>query len=206
MKMRLAKVAMLFLAVFAAQACIADDQLHKPWQAYWYLQKQINRLTVRTQALEDAAPTQSVEGRDYCFVLNLQIMRGRPADGLEELQNNVIRRKVNFSNGMVEGALLSNVLNNQLDDGNVLAGTATTIPNLLATYVQTGSKIDVAFGSGDAANWYVSKDGSLIHGAMIRHRDIGPPGESPPVVTIGTLRSWTMVETAPNDVCDAEEQ
>jgi hypothetical protein len=44
---------------------------------------------------------------------------------LEELQDNVIRRKVNFANGTVEGALISNVLNNQLDDGTVLAGTAT---------------------------------------------------------------------------------
>ena len=204
--MRLSKIAMLFLAVFAAEASIADGATHKPWEVYWKIQRQLNSLAARTQALEDAAPTQNVEGRDYCFVLNVQIMRGRAPDASEELQNNVIRRKVNFSSGAVQGALISGVLNNQLDDGTVLAGTAGLVPNLLATYVQTGSKIDVTFNNGDTANWYVSKDGSLIHGAMIGHLEFGPPGGLPPVVTVGLHRNWTMVETDPNDVCDAEEQ
>jgi len=204
--MRLTKIAMLILAVFAAEACIADGAAPRSWEVYWKIQRQLHRLDARTQALEDAAPTQSVEGRDYCFVLNLQIMRGRAPDASEELQNNVIRRKVNFANGLVDGALISNVLNNQLDDGTVLAGTAAPVPNLLATYVQTGSKIDVTFDSGDTANWYVSKDGSLIHGAMIRHSEFGPGGGLPPVVTVGLHRNWTMVETDPNDTCDAEEQ
>ncbi len=203
--MQLSKIALLFLAVFAAEACIADDAAPKPWEANWKIQGQLNGLAARMQALEDAAPTQSVEGRDYCFVLNVQIMRGRAPDASEELQNNVVRRKVNFANGTVAGALISNVLNNQLDDGTVLAGTAAPIPNLLATYVQTGSKIDVTFDNGNTANWYVSKDGSLIHGAMIGHLEF-PPGGLPPVVTVGLHRNWTMVETDPNDVCDAEEQ
>ena len=87
--MQLAKIAMLFLAVFAAEACIADDAAPKPEEANWKIQGQLNGLAARMQALEDAAPTQSVEGRDYCFVLNLQTMRGRALDASEELQNNV---------------------------------------------------------------------------------------------------------------------
>lgn len=204
--MRLFKIILLTGAVSMAQVCVAEGPPFNSPGPFGDIQAQLNRLAVRTQALEDAAPIQSVEGRDYCFVLNTQILRGRAPDASEELQNNVIRRKVNFANGTVEGALISNVLNNQLDDGTVLAGTAASIPNLLATYVQSGSKIDVTFGSGDTANWYVSRDGSLIHGAMIRHLEFGPAGGLPPVVTVGLHRNWTMVETDPNDVCDAEEQ
>jgi hypothetical protein len=193
-------------AVLMTQVCMAEGPPFNSPGPFGDIQMQLDDFATRVQALEDAAPTQSVEGRDYCFVLNLQIMRGRALDASEELQNNVIRRKVHFAGGTLAGALISNVLNNQLDDGTVLAGTAAPIPNLLATYVQTGSKIDVIFGNGNTANWYVSKDGSLIHGAMIGHLEFGPPGGLPPVVTVGLLRNWTMVETDPNDVCDAEEQ
>lgn len=202
--MRLFKIILMTSAVFMAQVCMADGPPLNSPGPFGDIQVQLDDFAARVQALEDAAPTQSVEGRDYCFVLNVQIMRGRALDASEELQNNVVRRKVNFAGGTLAGALISNVLNNQLDDGTVLAGTAAPIPNLLATYVQTGSKIDVIFGNGNTANWYVSKDGSLIHGAMIGHLDL-PTGRVPPVVTVGLLRNWTMVETDPNDVCDAEE-
>jgi hypothetical protein len=204
--MRLFKIILMTSAVSMAQVCMAEGPPFNSQGPFGDIQVQLDDFAARVQALEDAAPMQSVEGRDYCFVLNLQIMRGRAPDASEELQNNVIRRKVNFANGTVAGALISNVLNNQLDDGTVLAGTAATVPNLLATYVQTGSKINVTFDSGDTANWYVSKDGSLIHGAMIRHQEFGPPNGLPPIVTVGSHRNWTMVETDPNDVCDAEQQ
>jgi hypothetical protein len=204
--MRLFKIILMTSAVLMTQVSMAEGPPFNSPGPFGDIQVQLDDFAARVQALEDAAPTQSVEGRDYCFVLNLQIMRGRAPDASEELQNNVIRRKVNFANGTVAGALISNVLNNQLDDGTVLAGTSAAVPNLLATYVQSGSKIDVTFGSGDTANWYVSKDGSLIHGAMIGHLEFGPPGGLPPVVTVGLHRNWTMVETDPNDVCDAEEQ
>lgn len=204
--MRLFKIIFVSSTFFMGQACMAGEPPFNSPGPFGDTQLRLDELAARVQALEDVAPTQSIEGRDYCFVLNLQILRGRATDASEELQNNVIRRKVRFANGTVAGALISNVLNNQLDDGTVLAGTAATVPDLLATYVQTGSKIDVTFGSGDTANWYVSKDGSLIHGAMIGHLEFGPPGGLPPVVTVGLHRSWTMVETDPNDVCDAEGQ
>jgi hypothetical protein len=204
--MRLFKIILMASAVFMTQVCMAEGPPFNSPGPFGDIQGQLDDFAARVQALEDAAPTQSVEGRDYCFVLNVQIMRGRAPSASEELQNNVVRRKVNFANGTVAGALISNVLNNQLDDGTVLAGTAAPVPNLLATYVQTGSKIDVTFGNGDTTNWYVSKDGSLIHGAMIGHREFGPPGGLPPVVTVGLQRNWTMVETGPNDVCDAEMQ
>ena len=203
--MRLFKITLMSSAVLMTQVCMADGPPFNSPGPFGDIQGQLDDFAARVQALEDAAPTQSVEGRDYCFVLNVQIMRGRAPSASEELQNNVVRRKINFANGTVAGALISNVLNNQLDDGTVLAGTAAPIPNLLATYVQTGSKIDVTFDNGNTANWYVSKDGSLIHGAMIGHLEL-PQGRVPPVVTVGLHRNWTMVETDPNDVCDAEEQ
>jgi hypothetical protein len=203
--MRLFKIILMTSAVLMTQVCMAEEPPLNSPGPFGDIQMQLDDFATRVQALEDAAPTQSVEGRDYCFVLNVQIMRGHAPSASEELQNNVVRRKVNFANGTVAGALISNVLNNQLDDGTVLAGTAAPIPNLLATYVQTGSKIDVTFDNGNTANWYISKDGSLIHGAMIGHLE-RPLGQVPPVRTFGLHRNWTMVETDPNDVCDAEQQ
>jgi hypothetical protein len=173
------------------------------------LQTQLDALAARTQALEDSAPTSSVEGRTYCFVLNLQIMRGRANSDTEELQSNVIRRTAMFSGGMFEASHLSNILNKQLDDGTVIHDEADPIGLLLGTYTQTGSKVDITFDTGLSVNWYVSKDGSVIHGSSITHSAIRPPGLPPglpPVVTVGFVRNWTLVETDPLDICDVENQ
>lgn len=202
--MRLLKIACLTVAVFSAQLSMADEPPLNSPGPLGDIQAQLEELMTRTQALEDAAPRQSVEGRHYCFVLNLQVTRARTADMSEELQDNVIRRKVLFAGGLFSGDLISDVLNNMQDDGLIVTETANTLPSVQASYTQSGSKIDVTFGNGETANWYVSKDGSLIHGSMIRHLSFGPPGGLPPVLTVGLLRSWTMVETDANDVCDAE--
>jgi hypothetical protein len=151
------------------------------------------------KALQEAAPDSSVEGRTYCMVLDLQLMRGFGFDATEELQSNIIRRTATFSGGVFTGSFLSNVLNVQHDDGIVSTGLGDSIDPLVATYVQTDRKIDVTFGNGSTANWYVSKDGSVIHGSTILHGAFGPNG----VVTIGFMRNWTLVE---NDTCDAEGQ
>ena len=132
-------------------------------------------------------------------------MKGRANSETEELQSNVIRRTATFSDGMFEASHLSNILNNQLDDGTVTADDVDPIGLLIGTYTQTGSKVDIIFDAGLTANWYVSADGSAIHGSSITHAAFGPPG-SPPVVSVGTVRSWTLIETNPLDVCDAESQ
>jgi hypothetical protein len=166
------------------------------------MQEQLDALSARIQVLEDNAPSSDVDGRTYCFNLNLLIMRGRAFNGTEELQTNIISRKATFSGGQFTGAFVSNVLNNQLDDGTVVPGLGDPIDPILATYTQSGSKVDVTFANGSTANWYVSKDGSTIHGSSISHGSFGPGG----VVTIGILRNWTLVETDPLDACDAEDQ
>jgi hypothetical protein len=125
-------------------------------------------------------------------------MRGRAFNASEELQRNIIRRTGTFSGGLLSASLLSNVLNNQLDDGTVINGLGDPIDLILATYTQTENKIDVTFGDGSSANWYASNDGSVIHGSKISHGAFGPGG----VVTIGFVRNWTLVE---GESCDAEE-
>jgi hypothetical protein len=164
------------------------------------IQTQLDELAARTQALEDSAPDSSVEGRTYCFNLDLLVMRGRAFNGTEELQTNVIRRTAVFSGGVFSGSFLSNVLNNQLDDGTVIPGLGVPIDPLLATYTQSGSKVDITFTNGTTANWYVSKDGSVIHGSTISHSSFPTPRG---VVTVGFLRNWTLVE---NDTCDMDGQ
>lgn len=196
------KILCLIAVSLLAQSVMAEDPPRSTPSPLGEIQAQLDALAARTQALEDNAPDSSVEGRTYCFDLSLLIMRGRAFNGTEELQTNVIRRTATFSGGVFSGSLLSNVLNNQLDDGTVIPGLGDPIDPLLATYTQSGSKVDITFTNGTTANWYVSKDGSTIHGSTISHSSFGPGG----VVTVGFVRNWTLVETDPLDVCDAEDQ
>ena len=203
--MRSLKILCLIAATLLAQSVMAEDPPGSTPSPFGDLQTQLDALATRTQALEDSAPNSSVEGRTYCFVLNLQIMTGRANNDTEELQSNVIRRTATFSGGMFDASHLSNILNKQLDDGTVTPDDVDPIGLLIGTFTQTGSKVDITFGTGLSANWYVSKDGSTIHGSSITHSAFGPPG-LPPVVTVGFVRNWTLVETDPLDVCDAENQ
>ncbi len=207
--MRSLKILCLIAATLLAQSVMAESRPGSTPSPFGDLQTQLDALAARTQALEDSAPNSSVEGRTYCFVLNLQVMIGRANGDTEELQSNVIRRTATFSGGMFEASHLSNILNKQLDDGTVTHDEVDPIGLLLGAYTQTGSKVDITFDTGLSANWYVSKDGSVIHGSSITHSAIRhpelPPG-LPPVVTIGFVRNWTLVETDPLDVCDAENQ
>lgn len=200
--MRSLKILCLIAATLLAQSAIAENPTSDTPSPFGEIPAQLGALVARIQALEDSAPNSSVEGRTYCFDLSLLIMRGRAFNDTEELQTNVIRRQAMFSGGVFSGSLLSNVLNNQLDDGTVNPGLGDPIDPLLATYTQSGSKVDITFTNGTTANWYVSRDGSVIHGSTISHASFGPGG----VVTVGLLRNWTLVETGPLDVCDAEDQ
>jgi hypothetical protein len=203
--MRSLKILCLIAATILAQSVMAEGLPGSTPSPFGELQTQLDALATRTQALEDSAPNSSVEGRTYCFVLNLQVMIGRANNETEELQSNVIRRTATFSGGMFDASHLSNTLNKQLDDGTVAHDDVDPIGLLIGTFTQTGSKVDITFDTGLSANWYVSKDGSTIHGSSITHSALGPPGQ-PPVVTIGFVRNWTLVETDPLDVCDAENQ
>ena len=210
--MRSARILILFVAALLTQSVAAQRPPSSTPSPFGKLQRQLDALAARTKALEDSAPDSSVDGRTYCFVLNLSIMRGDTRDKSEELQTNVIRRTATFSGGVFTGWFLSNVLNNQKDDGTVLPGLGDPIDPLMASYIQTGNKLDMDFldmasGLVSSANWYVSKDGSVIHGSMISQSSFGPPGV-PPVRSVGFVRNWTLVETdpVPFDNCDAEDQ
>ena len=163
------------------------------------VQAQLDALEARIQVLEGSAPDSSVEGRTYCFVLNLDVMTGQASDSTEVLISRVIRRKFTFNNdGTFTGLIVSDVGNTQADDGTVTLDTPAN-SDVSGTYTQTGNKLDMMI-LDFSANWYVSKDGSVIHGTRILH--LGPfPG--PFMRTVGITRNWTLVE---NDTCDIEDQ
>ena len=197
---QLQRIVWLLTASLVTQVALAGEPLTNTESPLGILQAQLDALEARTQVLEDDARTSDVEGRTYCSMLELSVMRGRSFNATEEFQTNIVRRTATFSGGAFSGAYLSNVLNNQTDDGIVEHPVGTIIDPLLATYVQTGSKLDVTFAQGPTATWYVSKDGSLIHGTKISH-SIRAGG----AVTVGFVRSWTLIETDPLDTCDAED-
>ena len=178
--MRSLNLICLFAVTFIAQSVMAEGSPGGTASPFADLQTQFDELAARTQALEESAPTSSVEGRSYCFVLNLQVMKGRANSDTEELQSNVIRRTATFSGGSFAASHVSNILNNQLDDGTVIADDVNPIGLLLGTYTQTGRKVDITFDTGSTANWYVSTDGSVIHGSAITHAAFGPPTSSRP--------------------------
>ncbi len=195
--MRSTRILVLFAAALLAQSVLAHGSPHGPKGPIGKLRTQVDALAERIQALEDSAPVSSVEGRTYCFVLNLLIMRGVSVNSTEQLASAVIRRRATFLSGSFSAVLLSHVRNNQLDDGTVTLTLEPSPDPLLAAYTQTGNKIDIVFPDGSSANWYVSKDGSVIHGAT--NTSAGPFGP----VTVGITRNWTLVE---NDTCDMEGQ
>jgi len=161
------------------------------------LQVQVGHLANRVAALEAAAPTASVEGRSYCFVLDLTVMRGIGVNQTERLFTSIIRRTATFNGGMFEAELLSHNRNFQDDNGVVTHSIEGSPDPLLGTYYQNGNRLDMFFGNGQNATWYVSADGSLISGTSLSF--IGPIGE--PQRTDGQTRHWTLVES---DNCLAE--
>jgi len=156
------------------------------------LQAEVAGLAARVSELESAAPSSSVEGRTYCFVLDLTDMRGIGVNQTERLFTSIIRRTATFDSGAFAAPLLSHVRNTQGDDGVVTPSVETSPDPLLGSYMQTGNRLDMAFTNGTTATWYVSQDGSLISGTSIT--SLGPVGTGQ--VTIGQTRHWTLVESA----------
>ena len=198
---KIRQIILLVAASLVTQAAMADTYQDVRPSPFDELQAQLDALDARTQALEDAAPTSDIEGRTYCSTLELSVTRGVSFNASEQHQTNIIRRTATFSGGAFTGSYLSNVLNNLTDDGVVEHPAGAIIDPLLATYVQTGSKLDVTFSQGFKATWYVSKDGSLIHGMKISH-EVFAGG----AVTVGFVRNWTLIETDPLIPCNSEDQ
>jgi hypothetical protein len=196
------KILAVLTAVLITPAAFAGDPSHRKHNPFRHIHMQLNELAARTQALEDSAPNSNIDGRTYCSILDMQVMRAKPSDQSEETLNNVIRRVVRFENGVLTGNLLSKTLNDHSDIGTIShTSNVPDIDPLVANYLQMGSKVDITFGDGSTTNWHVSKDGSTIFGTKISSLVL-PNGAR----SLGLVRNWTLIETDPLDSCDAEDQ
>ena len=167
----------------------------------------IGELQAQIDAL---APNSSVEGRTYCSVLTQTILRSDPNVDLpgpppdrDGLAIRVIRRTFTFLDGgtNIEGVLDSRAHNNLLTTpGRISLVDPGMSPALIeGTYVQTGQKLDLNIATfGYNTTWYVSKDGSVIHGTRIDQAVITNPNN---MISVLTTRDWTLVE---NDTCETE--
>ena len=155
----------------------------------------------------DPHPDSSVEGRTYCSVLTQTILRSDSgtAPNAEAISIRVIRRTFTFLDG---GTNFEGVLDGTRVQNNLLVGigvvnlndTGASPSPILGTYLQTGQKLDMNITTiGIQAIWYVSKDGSVIHGTRI-DQAVTTQGVTP-FLSFLITRDWTLVE---NDTCDAE--
>jgi hypothetical protein len=196
------KILAVLTAVFISPAAFAGDKHHGKHNSFKHIQVQLNRLAARTQALEDSAPNSNIDGRTYCSILDMQLMRAKPGSQTEETLNNVVRRVVRFENGVLTGDLLSKTLNDHSDTGTIShTANVPDINPLLATYLQMDSKIDITFDDGSTTNWHVSKDGSAIFGTKISNLVLRNGA-----ISLGIVRNWTLIEIDPLESCDAEDQ
>jgi hypothetical protein len=186
----------LLILTFLSHAAVAQESPDDVGGPIGALETQLAAVAERVEALEANAPDPSVEGRTYCFVLDLTMMRGIGANQAEHLVTSIIRRTATFSGGSLSAWLSSHVRNTQTDDGVVTQTLEASPDPVLATYTQTGNRLDVTFANGTTANWYISRDGSVISGTSIL--SFGP---FPNSVTVGQTRHWTLIE---NDLCDGE--
>jgi len=199
--MRSVQILFLLATASLAQSAFAQGTGGVPFDE---LQSQIDELT---QALESIAPDSSVEGRTYCSVLTQTILRadssGTPPFDRDGTAVRVIRRTVTFLpggtnfEGVLDGVRVQNNL--LVVPGLVSVFDPSASPSLAeGTYIQNGQKLDMNITTiGLQATWYVSKDGSVIHGTHIDQAVNTNP------INISTLitRHWTLVE---NDTCDGE--
>ena len=188
--------------VCVAQTVLADAPLRGTRSPFADLQNQIDALTDRIQTLESSAPSSIVEGRSYCFILNVMALGGNATNQTESVQTIIVRRSATFSGGTLTATLLSNVFNDQQDNGIVTNATGQSIDTLVATYTQMGKKLDVTFADASTATWYTSEDGSVITGSSIDHGAFGPNG----IITVGFVRNWMLIEADEPSACDAENQ
>lgn len=194
--MKFLQSSILLISVSLSHAAVAQDVPENIGGPIGALSTELAAVAERVAALEANAPDASVEGRTYCFVLDLTMMRGVGVNQTEHLVTSIIRRTATFSGGSLSAWLSSHVRNTQTDNGVVTQTLEASPDPLLATYTQTGNRLDVTFANGTTANWYVSRDGSVISGTSIV--GLGP---FPNSVTVGQTRHWTLIE---NDLCEGE--
>lgn len=155
------------------------------------LQSQIDNLVGRIDVLEQSAASQLVDGRTYCMMVNVTILRGFSSSAMESADTTVVRRVLNFSGGAFTAILVDSSGNSQTDDGVVSFVNGASPELLHGTYTQSGSQLDLLFSNASMATWYVSRDGSVIH-----NNGIDFFGPFPNTLTIGIVRSATIIESS----------
>lgn len=192
------RLLLLCLAAVSIQPVFAQPRPAATPSPFGDVQSQLDALAARVAALESGSTNSSVEGRTYCMVVNALTLIGIGNMQTELVDSGVVRRTATFSGGVLTATLVSSTFHRQADDGTVTSFAAMSPEPFVATYTQTDNKLDVSLPGGGVANWYVSKDGSLIVSSAIEL--LGP---FPNSATIGLARTSTMVENA---TCDMEGQ
>jgi hypothetical protein len=148
-------------------------------------------------------PVQSVAGRTYCAVVDWVTTIGisNPDTNVEAewLDQGVLRGVATFDHsGNYYRQFLSQEADRQYDNG-VVSPLALDPFDVIGSYVQSAGKLNMVLdvvGQDDTtllATWYVSKDGSVIQGTLLRYFDNGD------AVTSSQKLKWSLIE---GDDCD----
>ena len=159
------------------------------------------------QGFSPVNPLQSVEGRTYCFVVDILRMRSPSITPplSAALSSTLIRRTATFSGGVITATGVDLTANTQNADTGAVTQTTGAGGTVTGTYVQTGPELAVVLPFltfSITTTWYVSKDGSVINGSLSTLREdltFGPSDQFE--ADFGETRTWTLVE---NDSCDTE--
>jgi len=155
------------------------------------LQSQLDSLVERIEMLENSAPSPSVEGRTYCEMSTITILRGFENTATELVETGVSRRLATFSGGTFNSTVVSAGSNGQNGAGVVVNVPDIGGQDIGGTYTQTGSQLNIDLSIGRSEVWYVSGDGSVIYNNSVHF--FGP---FPNSLTFGFVRSTTFVESA----------
>ncbi len=154
----------------------------------------------------DPHPDSSVEGRTYCFVVDILRMRSPSSSTTTlsaALSSTLIRRTATFSGGVITATGVDLTENRQNADTGAVTQTTGAGGTVTGTYVQTGPELAVVLTFATfsiTTTWYVSKDGSVINGSLSTLREDLTFGASDQFeADFGETRTWTLVE---NDSCD----
>ena len=191
----LTKMTLLTLAAtLACPSAFAETPPETAPTPFQQLQAAINGLEDRVAELEAAAPSAEVDGRTYCMMVNVNILRGIASTASETEDLVAVRRLASFSDGIFTAAVVSNRRIAQGDDGvvSLLPGASPDV--LEASYSQSGRQLDLTFTDGTVVSWYASADGSVVHNNGLDH--FGP---FPNSLSLGLVRAATLVES---DTCE----
>jgi hypothetical protein len=155
------------------------------------LQSQVDSLVERIETLENSLPSPSVEGRTYCEMATITMLRGFENTATELVETGVSQRLATFSGGTFNSTVVSAGSNGQNGAGVVVNVPDIGGQDIGGTYTQTGRRLHIDLSIGRSEVWYVSADGSVIYNNSIHF--FGPFRNS---LTFGFVRSTTFVESA----------